>query len=469
MKQKKLPVKGKHKGLYVYCSVCKSHFGWTKIIEEGAKIEPRCGLTKVKLSSCKNLEKHRYKVRINLPKTKRKRSRVFDVLSYQDAVVESVKFETEVLSFLSKNTENGLKKAFKLTSVDNKKGVPSSSSPIKSKFLRYHLLDLEMRYLDYLDNVDVPAHKRRERSSKYINAIQKDIKLFNDVLTMNNIDVEKIYIDEITDEHVGYFHSYILTITQSGSTYNKKISSLKTMFAWSIKKYKLKEIENPFEDVRTRSMNVDTKTITKEEYKKLLDIISPENGQAFEGKTKRQKRNRYKPYLKDGIELALNTGGRREEVATLKWNMIIEKDGEPLYVLVKNLKVERLKGDGHNKDVPPKVIPVTAGLRKLLYRLGYQNKKGLNEYILSPDRTKTSTLAIMENLSKGFSHFYNQLGTGREIQLKHLRKTYLTYLNAAMGKNTKKFSSHSSDEILERHYIDQTVVHKAVKKVQIFG
>ncbi|WP_165605850.1 hypothetical protein [Flavivirga aquatica] len=35
-----------------------------------------------------------------------------------------------------------------------------------------------------------------------------------------------------------------------------------------------------------------------------------------------------------------------------------------------------------------------------------------------------------------------------------------------MGKDTKELSSHSSEEILEKHYIDKTIVHAAVKKVK---
>ena len=52
--------------------------------------------------------------------------------------------------------------------------------------------------------------------------------------------------------------------------------------------------------------------------------------------------------------------------------------------------------------------------------MGYENKKEKDEFLISPDRSKTSTYALMDNLSKGFSHFYKQLGTGRDLQLKSL-------------------------------------------------
>lgn len=87
-----------------------------------------------------------------------------------------------------------------------------------------------------------------------------------------------------------------------------------------------------------------------------------------------------------------------------------------------------------------------------------------------PITTKAIYLgAGVENLSKGFSHFYNQLDTGRELQLKSLRKTYLTYLASALSGDTKTLSSHSTDEVLQKHYIDEKVVSKAIKKLDIFG
>ena len=101
--------------------------------------------------------------------------------------------------------------------------------------------------------------------------------------------------------------------------------------------------------------------------------------------------------------------------------------------------------------------------------MGYENKKGKDEYLISPDRSKTSTYALMDNLSKGFSHFYKQLGTGRDLQLKSLRKTYLTYLSAALSGDTKSLSSHTTDEVLQKHYVDEKIVSKAVKELNIFN
>ncbi len=189
----------------------------------------------------------------------------------------------------------------------------------------------------------------------------------------------------------------------------------------------------------------------------------------MKGATRITKRNMYRPYLKDGIRLGLHTGGRGEEVVQLKWNMIYEKEGVPSYIMIANYKVERQKGEGFNDNVKPKFFPITVSLKKTLYDMGYEIKKGKDEYLLHPDRDDISYKTIIDNISKGFTHFYKLLNTGRNIQFKHLRKTYLTHLRIALGDDTKELSSHASDEVLEKHYIDKRIVDKAVKELNIFG
>ena len=149
--------------------------------------------------------------------------------------------------------------------------------------------------------------------------------------------------------------------------------------------------------------------------------------------------------------------------------MIKEKHGLPVYIEVKNLKVERQFGDGFNENVPPKIIPITQNLLNLLYKMGYTENKERDEYLLSPNRSRTSTYAIMENLSKGFSHFYKLLNTGRNLQFRCLRKTYLTYLNIVLQQNAKYLSSHASDKVLRKYYIDEKIISKAIQNFQIFN
>ena len=65
------------------------------------------------------------------------------------------------------------------------------------------------------------------------------------------------------------------------------------------------------------------------------------------------------------------------------------------------------------------------------------------------------------------SSYYKQVNTDKNLQLKSLRKTYLTYLNSAMSSDTKKLSSHTTDEILGKHYVYEKVVNKAIQEMEI--
>ncbi len=149
--------------------------------------------------------------------------------------------------------------------------------------------------------------------------------------------------------------------------------------------------------------------------------------------------------------------------------MVHEINGALAFIELKNYKVERSLGDGFNDNVAPSIIPITASLKSLLVQLGYKDYKQTQEYILCPNRSDTSSNAIMNNLSKGFSHYYKKLNTGRQLQLKCLRKTYLTHLNNILKGNAKSLSSHSTNTILKRHYIDETILSSAIAEMNIFG
>ncbi|MEW7277865.1 site-specific integrase [Aquimarina sp. 2201CG1-2-11] len=441
MKRKKLPLQ-KHKGLFIYCNHCRKDFSWTqkKVTQESGntiKEEPLCGDSEKKYSSCKFSAKHKFRSRIYIPGTQRIVSKSFNVNSYNDAVKKAIDFEKEI-----KNPE-------------------SENQP--------YLFDSQLLYIEFLKNIGVPLHQQVQRTSKHIKEVYKALKQFNKTLTINRVNTRIITINQITDDHIGFFHAYLIqTKKYQNKTYNNKMSAVKGFFKWTIENYELNK-SNPFDKVRRRKTVIKKETITRVEFQNLLKIISPERGVIQMKGKRKQKRNLYKPYLKDGIELALYTGGRREEIVSLKWNMIHEKDNIPIYIEMRNLKVERQLGDGFNEEVTPKIIPITKDLRELLHRLGYNKHKGKNRFLLHPNRSKSSTAYMMDSLSKGFSHFYNLLGTNRKLQLKSLRKTYLTYLHSTIGADTKYLSSHTSDNVLQKHYIDETIVSKAILRFEIFN
>ncbi|MFT5891138.1 MAG: hypothetical protein ACI9Y7_001238 [Dokdonia sp.] len=104
---------------------------------------------------------------------------------------------------------------------------------------------------------------------------------------------------------------------------------------------------------------------------------------------------------------------------------------------------------------------------ELLERFGFKEKIGGDEYILDLNRDLSMNV-LTEQMSKGFSHFYKLLETGKNIQFKHLRKTYISYMKVAMGSDTGDLTSHASDDIIDKNYVDKRIIANAQKKFKLF-
>jgi len=226
-------------------------------------------------------------------------------------------------------------------------------------------------------------------------------------------------------------------------------------------------IRNYFEKVNRKKLNPNPEAITKDEYVALLKQIKPESG--LKEYINRPARNVYRPWLIDGIKLALETGRRREEVINLKWNNIQESGGIK-FIKVEDYKVNRIQSRVTDEEKKHIFIPITDSLEKLLIDLGYEQYANSDNFILAPG-IKTSRGKVMSNiLSRGFTHYYDQLNTGRKLTFKCLRKTYITNLEIFIGNgNTKAITGHSDDQVIQRNYIDKKEIAKAARGFSVFS
>lgn len=72
------------------------------------------------------------------------------------------------------------------------------------------------------------------------------------------------------------------------------------------------------------------------------------------------------------------------------------------------------------------------------------------------------------DLSRGFSHYYRQLETGRSLKFGCLRKTYISNLKLLLGDNTKIITQHSDNAVIEKHYTDKKVIAFAARNFEVF-
>ena len=136
--------------------------------------------------------------------------------------------------------------------------------------------------------------------------------------------------------------------------------------------------------------------------------------------------------------------------------------------MIKNKKVER---NNNIKGEFSKYVPINSDLFDLLVELGYEKLKTTNKFILYPDRSE-SQLTIMNTLSKSFTFYKNKAGIKKDISLKHLRKTYISWVNQVMGNETGVLTSHSANGVLIEHYLDPTIINtiqRGALDIKVFG
>jgi hypothetical protein len=137
--------------------------------------------------------------------------------------------------------------------------------------------------------------------------------------------------------------------------------------------------------------------------------------------------------------------------------------------MVEDFKVNRIQKRTSIKVKKYVPIPITERLRNLLIELGYDRNQNTDNFILAPEVINNRRKVMSDTLSRSFSHYYDQLNTGKHLTFKCLRKTYITNLQIYMGgNNTKSITGHSDNQVIERNYIDKKEVAKAARGFNVF-
>ncbi len=410
--------------------------------------------------SYKGLKTFCKKCRVNNPKCNHKESIVFRVVikipmgggsvktkmlsseKYEDAVLEAIQFRKEL------ETNN-----YEIIEQRSDEGN------------NYSVIDAIVKYNQYLQGETDFAHLRKNISDAYREELIRYCKLFGKNLK-ETYDISKMRIVDITKKDVGQFYS-ALEKKYSAKTFNKCLNGLRCFFSFLIDVEDV-DIKNPFEIYTPKKINnSNIEIISQDEFNDILKAIDTYTQKLTLG-GKGEVKNMYYPWLKNGFKLFLLTGGRREEIVELKWGNIYISENGIKFLMFENLKVERIN---KNRIAPKKYVPINVDLEELLIEMGLNNKNSPNEYILYPDRDCTSK-TIMDRLSKSFTHYKKGAGIKKDISFNNLRKTYITWVNQAMGNQTGILTSHSTNEVLEKFYLDPKVlsaIEIGAMKIKIFG
>jgi integrase len=344
--------------------------------------------------------------------------------------------------------------SIQLSNENYKASIAKNVEPI----LDLSFKSLFIRYVDFLNGVNVPSHKHKPKDIKTIKGYITSIKLFKTALKVSEIEVGSMLITEIGDVEVGYFHDYLTkTMKDDGSpkfsprTYNNKVADNRAFFNFIKDKLGV-NITNPFDDVRKKFIKRKNFTIELTEFDQLLKVVTKNNGEyEINDRNKTYKRNHYRKWLKDAYQLALYTGERRDGIVLMKWSFI---DMEERIITLPNYKVNRIQDI--DKD---RLIPITLDLFELLNNMGYKRLKGSEEYVICPQHENRTT--IREWISKSFSHYWLLNKFNPEISFRHLRKTYVTLIYSQFGDKTKAVTDQNVDTILEYYLNKKTIVSQA--------
>ena len=417
MKKISLP-KNHLKGLKIYCNKCKRY-------------NPKC----------RHIEELLYRLIVHIPGTKNSvKSKSLMSRNYEDAVKESM----DIIKELKSNDYRDL-------TTDN-----------ESK--EYTMIGAILKYNQYLSGEYELKHLIKRVSEGHRKESLRFIKLFCNVLKSHH-NFEIMRVSDVSVKDVSRFYESMES-HYAPRTFNKCMISLKSFFNFLIEIEKV-DMKNPFSVYNSKSvLSTINETITKDEFERILDSIDSSDSLLKLG-GKGEVKNMYRDYLKLGFKLFLLTGGRREEVVDLRWSDIYYS-GDTYFFMIKNKKVERnqnIDGDFN------KYIPINSDLFDLLNEIGYEEKKTSKDFILCPDRNE-SVLTIMNTLSKSFTFYKNKSGVTKNISLKHLRKTYISWVNQVMGSDTRILTSHSTDGVLKEHYLDPTIldtIQKGMLNIKVFG
>lgn len=420
MNKLKLP-KNPHKGMKIYCHKCK-------------RDNP----------ICKHYDVHRYKVKIHIVGGDgAKRTKVLDSKNYNEAVKEAIDFENELKA-------NNYDKIIQ-----------------KEEGNDYSILDSVVQYQRYLSGNHRYAHKIKKVSPDYQKECMRYCKYFLDSFEGVK-DLMRTRIVAVDQNDVARFYTWAEN-HYAEKSFNKCLSGLRAFFKFLIDVEEI-VMKNQFAVYESKHVvKKDVMTLTKEEFNKVLDSIGVANPyQQLGGKGERK--NMYRTYLVEGFKLFLLTGGRREEVVDLKWSDILITVEGVRFFSIANKKVNKIQKTEEIQKYN-KYVPINEDLFDLLVELGYHDKKHSSDYVLFPER-KVKTKTIMNDLSKAFSHYLDESGVDKEVSLSNLRKTYITWLNRVMGKNTGILTSHGGEQVLKDYYLDSkilTAIEEATLKIKVFG
>lgn len=295
-------------------------------------------------------------------------------------------------------------------------------------------------WIDFLVDIDVHERKKKRLSKSYIKSRTLHIKRFLSV-------VKKAYVYDVDESDID---KYCDVIPGGNRSYNDHINTFKFFYSWLIKKRGY-QIDNPFEDIKNKPEVYEPEILTDEDIKSLFSVVTYDNG--FQETSQGKTINLFRPWVVPSFKLALFIGERLDGVFLLEWQHVKEN-----YIYIPNFKVSRKSGVEKFR-----VAPITSDLAGLLAELSTSSLEG---YLIAPGYRNRDTLKSLG--SKAFTHFWRKTGIDKKVSFKHLRKTYVTRLEAIESGITANIGVHSQERTRVNHYVNKEAATNKLLDIKLY-
>lgn len=410
-------------GIRVYCNVCKSTF------------DPRKLDLKNTNPSCKHpARKQRYKSIICVGSINIQRKRMtlnHETRQLTEVIEKGIEFKKHVKSLVQENVTVKIEK------------------PIL-------LINCLMTFLKFKMNDGVKEHQIKTLSKNSLNAFENHIKKWKEATVLAGEDFFEISVYEVSDNNVSHT---IKHLSKWSTSVQKKAFGFFNQF-YSFLNDNGYDVVSPFYGIEVMDVPTrEARAVTYDEFKVIRNsMVNGSSDDKINGKI------RYFEWLPEALDFAALTGRRREEFMFAKFSDIELIDGQLLGGYIKMIDSKFSRQSAHKVAFQNRYTkaPIFPELYDFLIKMGFEEFKDSDRYIVAGEnKSQRDTLA--NNLTNAFSFYREKVNISPLVQLKGLRKKYITRMRNEFGDNANFFTGHKESRIDKKHYYDDSEIFEKVK------
>jgi len=324
------------------------------------------------------------------------------------------------------------------------------------------LIDCLAMYLDFKNDIGVEDHANRDLSQGTLTEFKNHITKWRDATVIAGENFAKLRVDNISKKNVAATIKYLGNWSNSTQT---KVFGFYNQFYKYLNENGY-NIKSPFKGIEvSNETKTEARAVTYKEFLDVVEVMS--NGTSDD---KLRGRRIYFDWLPEAMHFAALTGRRiKHEFMDAKFSDIELIDGELLGGFIWILDSKYSKQNKHKIGFQPRYTkaPVYQELYDFLMEMGYKDHKDSDRYIVAGDEKKQrDTLA--NNLTNAFGFYRNKIGMSKKVQLKGLRKKFVTRMRNEFGDNANFFTGHKSSRIDSLHYYDDRELFEKVKEFRLW-